>query len=299
MTMAETTDISLPSIGRVLSKAMGLEPRPSKRTPAEVEAELDQTKAELAAIKTQLRTVSSALDGLGVALPDDEDDDFEELRRGTLFPGAPHSIAKQPDPVATQSVLGPYVPFVSSFFVSYNFTVIGWCYLWMHSMYGNYPAANQMANSAAFIGTFIGMLVFGCLGDVIGRDPSMARAANPRPRPAQNGRGGLHPPTHHTLAGAHASRDGDRGALLRHPARVAPPVVHHPGPHDRHGRLPRGRRGGRSGAAGPRAGGGRHAGAAADRPRLWPRLSLVCGPIRELRDAAPPRRGTCSSPAAS
>jgi len=171
--MAETTDIALPSIGRVLSKAMGLEPRPSKRTPAEVEAELDQTKAELAAIKTQLRTVSSALDGLGVALPDDEDDDFEELRRGTLFPGAPHSIAKQPDPVATQSVLGPYVPFVSSFFVSYNFTVIGWCYLWMHSMYGNYPAANQMANSAAFIGTFIGMLVFGCLGDVIGRDPSM------------------------------------------------------------------------------------------------------------------------------
>ena len=130
-----------------------------------------------------------------MALPDDEDDDFEELRRGTLFPGAPHSIAKQPDPVATQSVLGPYVPFVSSFFVSYNFTVIGWCYLWMHSMYGNYPAANQMANSAAFIGTFIGMLVFGCLGDVIGRDPSMARAANPRPRPAQNGRGGLHPHT--------------------------------------------------------------------------------------------------------
>lgn len=193
--MAETTDIALPSIGRVLSKAMGLEPRPSKRTPAEVEAELDQTKAELAAIKTQLRTVSSALDGLGVALPDDEEDDFEELRRGTLFPGAPHSIAKQPDPVATQSVLGPYVPFVSSFFVSYNFTVIGWCYLWMHSMYGNYPAANQMANSAAFIGTFIGMLVFGCLGDVIGRDPSMARAANPRPRPAQNGRGGLHPHT--------------------------------------------------------------------------------------------------------
>ena len=100
--MAETTSIALPPIGRVLSKAMGLEPRPSKRTPAEVEAELDQTKAELAAIKTQLRTVSSALDGLGVALPDDEDDDFEELRRGTLFPGAPHSIAKQPDPLATQ-----------------------------------------------------------------------------------------------------------------------------------------------------------------------------------------------------
>ena len=41
-----------------------------------------------------------------MALPDDEDDDFEELRRGTLFPGAPHSIAKQPDPVATQSVFG-------------------------------------------------------------------------------------------------------------------------------------------------------------------------------------------------
>ena len=55
----------------------------------------DQTKAELAAIKTQLRTVSSALDGLGVALPDDEEDDGPP-RSDPVLGDAPFRLNRMP-----------------------------------------------------------------------------------------------------------------------------------------------------------------------------------------------------------
>lgn len=66
-----------------------------------------------------------------------------------------------------------FITAVSNFGVQYNYESIGWSMIWLHLLYSDQAWADTLSKNMIFVGTLIGMVALGVLGDVMGLNRAM------------------------------------------------------------------------------------------------------------------------------